>query len=157
MGQTSPDTGKNRPADHRHADDQEDSSPAKLVEVVRNATRLFVDVNAATQAEYTLLFGCVSGPDHGAMGVQTAEGTFKVIDSSRAGAAIPILLGIYGMLALALLRLGITPGIVSAPIDLETNPCYAPYVLETIALIVCIAAVAFRWALGPRKIAGETV
>jgi hypothetical protein len=43
--------------------------PAKLVELVRNATRHFVDVNQATAADYQPLFGCVSGPDHGAMGV----------------------------------------------------------------------------------------
>jgi hypothetical protein len=43
--------------------------PAKLVEVVRNATRPYIDVNAAKRANYTPLFGCVSGPDHGAMGV----------------------------------------------------------------------------------------
>ena len=47
----------------------EHSAPAKLVEIVRNATRHFVDVNAATAANYQPLFGCVSGPDHGAMGV----------------------------------------------------------------------------------------
>jgi hypothetical protein len=44
-------------------------APARLVEVVRNATRHFMDVNAATAANYQPLFGCVSGPDHGAMGV----------------------------------------------------------------------------------------
>ena len=45
------------------------SPPAKLVETVRNATRQFIDVNAATAANYQPLFGCVSGPDHGAMGI----------------------------------------------------------------------------------------
>ena len=50
-------------ANHDH------SAPAKLVEVVRNATGQFIDVNAATAANYQPLFGCVSGPDHGAMGV----------------------------------------------------------------------------------------
>ena len=47
----------------------EHSAPARLVEIVRNATRHLVDVNAATAADYQPLFGCVSGPDHGAMGV----------------------------------------------------------------------------------------
>ena len=50
-------------ANHEH------SAPAKLVETVRNATRHFMDVNTATAANYQPLFGCVSGPDHGAMGV----------------------------------------------------------------------------------------
>lgn len=54
--------------EHQHGND-ESPSPAKLVEMVRNATRPFLDVNAVTRAGYTPLFGCVSGPDHGAMGV----------------------------------------------------------------------------------------
>ncbi|HTS26685.1 MAG TPA: hypothetical protein VMH81_12490 [Bryobacteraceae bacterium] len=44
-------------------------APAKLVQTVRNATTQFVNVNAATAAGYQPLFGCVSGPDHGAMGI----------------------------------------------------------------------------------------
>jgi hypothetical protein len=43
--------------------------PAKLVQTVRNATMQYTNVNAATAAGYQPLFGCVSGPDHGAMGV----------------------------------------------------------------------------------------
>jgi len=50
-------------AAHGHA------APAKLVQVVRDATRQFIDVNAATAASYGPFLGCVSGPDHGAMGV----------------------------------------------------------------------------------------
>jgi hypothetical protein len=42
--------------------------PAKLVQLVRDATRQFVDVNAAIAAGYGPFLGCVSGPDHGAMG-----------------------------------------------------------------------------------------
>jgi hypothetical protein len=48
---------------HRH------EAPAKLVEIVRDATRQFINVNAAGPAGYAPAFGCVSGPDHGAMGV----------------------------------------------------------------------------------------
>ena len=55
-------------AENEHSEEHS-PSPAKLVEVVRNATRQFLDVNAATRAEYAPLFGCVSGADHGAMGV----------------------------------------------------------------------------------------
>jgi hypothetical protein len=53
------------------ADDpkHEHGSPARLVQIVRDATRQFIDVNAATQAEYHPFLGCVSGPDHGAMGI----------------------------------------------------------------------------------------
>lgn len=45
------------------------AAPAKLVQVVRQATAPFLDVHAATSANYNPLFGCISGPDHGAMGV----------------------------------------------------------------------------------------
>ena len=74
---------------HDHA--QEGASPATLVEVVRNATRQFVDVNAATLAGYTPLFGCVSGPDHGAMGVHYINTTLVgdgEIDGQRPEAII---------------------------------------------------------------------
>jgi hypothetical protein len=40
-----------------------------LVRVVREATERFKDVEDAEAAGYHLLFGCVSGPDSGAMGL----------------------------------------------------------------------------------------
>jgi hypothetical protein len=43
--------------------------PAKLVQIVRDNTRPFLDVNAATSAGYGPFLGCVNGPDHGAMGI----------------------------------------------------------------------------------------
>ncbi len=49
-------------------------APAKLVELVRIATRQFIDVNLAAAANYHPAFGCVSGPDHGAMGVHYING-----------------------------------------------------------------------------------
>jgi hypothetical protein len=45
------------------------AAPAKLVQLVRDATRAFLDVNAAGGAGYGPFLGCVSGPDHGAMGI----------------------------------------------------------------------------------------
>jgi hypothetical protein len=45
------------------------SSPSKLVEIVRQNTAQFIDVNNTKGAGYQPLFGCVSGPDHGAMGI----------------------------------------------------------------------------------------
>ena len=42
--------------------------PAKLVQLVRLATRQYKDVNRAITAGYGQFLGCVSGPDHGAMG-----------------------------------------------------------------------------------------
>ena len=47
---------------------------AKLIDVVRLATRPYLDVNAATAAGYQPAFGCISGPDHGAMGVHYING-----------------------------------------------------------------------------------
>jgi len=49
--------------------------PAKLVQEVRDATRQFIDVNNAGPAGYGPAFGCVSGPDHGAMGIHYVNGT----------------------------------------------------------------------------------
>jgi len=50
------------------------SAPAKLVQIVRQATQQFIDVNAAESAGYGPAFGCVSGPDHGAMGIHYING-----------------------------------------------------------------------------------
>jgi hypothetical protein len=44
-----------------------------LVQIVRQATERFRDVGVAEAEEYTLLFGCVSGPDSGAMGLHYAN------------------------------------------------------------------------------------
>jgi hypothetical protein len=54
----------------------ESSAPAKLVEDVRNATKQFVDVNAAVAAGYGPFLGCVSGPDAGAMGIHYVNGFY---------------------------------------------------------------------------------
>jgi len=45
------------------------ASPAKLVRAVRTATQQYLNVNNATSAGYGPLFGCISGSDHGAMGI----------------------------------------------------------------------------------------
>lgn len=57
--------------EHEHG-----SSPAsaQLVQLVRQATRQFVDVNNAGPAGYGPAFGCVTGPDHGAMGIHYVNG-----------------------------------------------------------------------------------
>src|SRR5690349_6569180 len=52
----------------------EQTPPSRLVELVRNATKQFVNVNAATSAGYQPFLGCVSGPDHGAMGIHYVNG-----------------------------------------------------------------------------------
>jgi galactokinase len=58
-------------ANHDHA------AQAKLVQIVREATRQFLDVNNAGP-EYAPAFGCVSGPDHGAMGIHYINGALVV-------------------------------------------------------------------------------
>jgi hypothetical protein len=65
--------------------------PAKLVQLVRDATRQFADVNAATAAGYQPFLGCVSGPDHGAMGQHYVNGALVAdgaLDASRPEALI---------------------------------------------------------------------
>lgn len=51
-------------AQHDHA-----AAPAGLVKRVRDITEQYKDVAAAKAAGYALAFGCVSGPDAGAMGL----------------------------------------------------------------------------------------
>jgi hypothetical protein len=48
---------------------------ATLVQDVRSATRQFLNVNNAAPAGYEPAFGCVSGPDHGAMGIHYVNST----------------------------------------------------------------------------------
>src|SRR4029078_3477812 len=45
------------------------TSPSKLVQIVREHTAQVIDVNNLKEGGYQPLFGCVSGPDHGAMGI----------------------------------------------------------------------------------------
>jgi hypothetical protein len=49
-------------------------APAALVQAVRDATRQFLDVRNAGPAGYAPALGCVSGPDHGAMGIHYVNG-----------------------------------------------------------------------------------
>ena len=50
------------------------AAQANLVQIVREATAQFANVNAATAAGYEPAFGCVTGPDMGAMGVHYING-----------------------------------------------------------------------------------
>jgi hypothetical protein len=57
-----------------------------LVDVVRNATERFKDVAVAESEGYALMFGCVSGPDSGAMGLHYVNLSLvgdKVLDPAR--------------------------------------------------------------------------
>ena len=59
---------------HNHSA-QPDTTSEKLVQKVRQGTRQYIDVNAATAAGYGPFLGCVAGTDHGAMGVHYVNGT----------------------------------------------------------------------------------
>jgi hypothetical protein len=60
-------------AGHEHRNHAQ-AVPTRLVQLVRDATKQFADVNAATAAGYQPFLGCVSGPDHGAMGNHYVNG-----------------------------------------------------------------------------------
>jgi hypothetical protein len=47
---------------------------ANLVKTVRDSTERFKDVEVAKKAGYGLIFGCVTGPDAGAMGLHFLNG-----------------------------------------------------------------------------------
>ena len=73
-------------AEQSHAGHGGQNSPAKLVQLVRDATKKFADVNAATAAGYQPFLGCVSGPDHGAMGYHYVNGNLvgdNILDASK--------------------------------------------------------------------------
>jgi hypothetical protein len=57
-----------RPSKAGH-DHGEQEHTAELAKVVRETTRRFRDVKVAEAEGYQLMFGCVSGPDDGAMGL----------------------------------------------------------------------------------------
>jgi len=61
------------------SDHSSHSAPSALVLKVRQATAKFIDVNNAGP-DYGPAFGCVSGPDHGAMGIHYVNGTLLMDD-----------------------------------------------------------------------------
>lgn len=74
-----------------HASHAAQATSAKLIQVVREATERYMDVNAATAAGYQPAFGCISGPDHGAMGVHYINGGYVMdgeVDATRPEALI---------------------------------------------------------------------
>jgi hypothetical protein len=75
-------------AQHSH-DEQSDSMTTQksaLLRIVRQATERFKDVSVAEKEGYALQFGCVSGPDSGAMGLHYVNGDLVgagVLDPTR--------------------------------------------------------------------------
>jgi hypothetical protein len=66
---------------HSHATESSQLTPEQksrqnaLIKIVREATERYKDVSAAEGDGYQLQFGCVSGPDSGAMGLHYVNGT----------------------------------------------------------------------------------
>lgn len=65
----------------------EQGDNSKLVKIVRNATKQYLDINNATAAGYAPFLGCVTGQDHGAMGVHYVNGT--ILNSNQIDASHP--------------------------------------------------------------------
>ena len=59
----------------QNAESNAHATPAKLVQIVREATSQYIDVNNATSAGYGPFLGCISGSDHGAMGIHYVNPT----------------------------------------------------------------------------------
>jgi hypothetical protein len=78
-------------AEMNHADHADRGhTPPELVLAVRQATQQFTDPVAAMNAGYQPVLGCVSGPDHGAMGVHYLNGALLTgdVDASKPQALI---------------------------------------------------------------------
>ena len=52
------------------------SEQSELLEIVRDSTERFKNVTVAENEQYNLLFGCVTGPDAGAMGLHFVKQEF---------------------------------------------------------------------------------
>jgi hypothetical protein len=77
--------------DSHHESAPKKSDSPKLVQLVRDATRQYINVNNATAAGYGPFLGCVTGPDHGAMGIHYVNGALigaGVIDAAHPQALI---------------------------------------------------------------------
>lgn len=74
-------------AQDAHSHMQPESASAKnLIQVVRAATARFQDVSVAEREGYALQFGCVTGPDFGAMGLHYVNGALVasgVVDATH--------------------------------------------------------------------------
>jgi hypothetical protein len=75
-----------------HTSQQREPTPdqktraSALIKIVRESTERYKDVSAAEADGYALQFGCVSGPDSGAMGLHFVNGALVnagVIDATR--------------------------------------------------------------------------
>ena len=91
LGSFAPSVALAQRHDHAAAPESQRTAEQKkqmndLVEVVRDATERFRDVAVAQGEGYALQFGCVSGPDWGAMGLHFVKGSLvgdDVLDPTR--------------------------------------------------------------------------
>jgi hypothetical protein len=60
--------------DHAMSMSNDSHVSARLVQIVQDATRKYLNVNNATAAGYGPFLGCVTGPDFGAMGIHYVNG-----------------------------------------------------------------------------------
>ncbi|HMH15918.1 MAG TPA: hypothetical protein VK578_22660 [Edaphobacter sp.] len=68
--------GHSHPSQQQQEQTPEQKSRASaLIKIVRESTERFKDVSVAEAEGYVLQFGCVSGPDSGAMGLHYVNGT----------------------------------------------------------------------------------
>jgi hypothetical protein len=71
---------------HQEQTSEQKSRASALIKIVRESTERYKDVSAAEADGYALQFGCVSGPDSGAMGLHFVNGALVnagVIDATR--------------------------------------------------------------------------
>src|SRR3954462_10839335 len=71
---------------HHQMVSSQSSQAGALLNIVRQSTARFKDVSVAEAEGYSLQFGCVSGPDSGAMGLHYVNmdlGGSGVVDASR--------------------------------------------------------------------------
>jgi len=71
---------------HQEMTPDQKSKASALLKIVRDSTARFKDVSVAEAEGYGLQFGCVSGPDSGAMGLHYVNGALVasgVLDATR--------------------------------------------------------------------------
>lgn len=66
--------GPARPTAEVQPTGQSSADPGALIRIVRESTERFKDVRVAESEGYALMFGCVTGPDAGAMGLHYVNG-----------------------------------------------------------------------------------
>jgi hypothetical protein len=78
--------GHAHPATTQEPTSAQKSRASALIQIVRDSTERFQDVTQAEKEGYALQFGCVSGPDSGAMGLHYVNGALVnagVVDATH--------------------------------------------------------------------------